>query len=135
MSDTNETRADILREMRNKAAEVDGKLVAGAAAWFRDFADRIEAAAKRELSRAAEDAASKATLDRTAKDAAEYLAYAMARNSAPEGNAVADRAKRFAQYCTRYPGTGCMLRQKKLYNCSECRWAQMPYEGKEESNG
>lgn len=48
MDNTNETRADIIAEMRDKAAEVDGKLVAGAAAWFRDFADRIEAAAERE---------------------------------------------------------------------------------------
>ena len=51
MSNENETRAAIIREMRDKAAEADGKLVAGAAAWFRAFADRIEAASAREHSK------------------------------------------------------------------------------------
>lgn len=93
-----EALAAILREMRAAAKstdlfngeEVGEPLIRGSK--VEDFADRIEVAAKRELSRAAEDAASKATLDRTAKDAAEYMAYAMARNSAPQsGNAAAMR--------------------------------------------
>ena len=93
MSDTNETIADILREMRTyfQTQKRNGK--PEHRPWHQvlsDWADRIEAAAKRELSRAAEDAAGKAALDRTARDAAEYMAYAMAHNSATQsGNAAA----------------------------------------------
>lgn len=48
MNEKQDPLADIVAEMRDKAAEAEGKLVAGAAAWFRAFADRIEAVAKRE---------------------------------------------------------------------------------------
>ena len=102
MSNTDEKLSAILAEIRAASRdsfasklvaqyEETGRLDEAAAAqalkddddYIASLADRIEAAAKRELSRAAEDAASKATLDRTAKDAAEYMAYAMAHSAPP----------------------------------------------------
>lgn len=81
--DQPEPLSAIIAEMRDeRIIRLDDAVVTRC--LLRNLADRIEAAAKRELSRAADVAASKATLDRTAKDAVEYMAYAMARNPSPQ---------------------------------------------------
>lgn len=86
----NESIEDVLHDMRCAGISDIELGFDSEAERLRGFRIRIEAAHKRELAKAAEEAASRAILNRDAKDAAEYAAQALVTPDA-RGNIAAMR--------------------------------------------
>lgn len=87
----NESIEDVLHDMRCAGLSDIELGFDSEAERLRGFVVRIEAAYKRELAKAAEEAASRAILNRDTKDAAEYAAQALVTPDA-RGNIAAMRA-------------------------------------------
>lgn len=128
MASENETIADIVSEMRNEGHTGDASCLEWVGAKMIHYADRIEAAAKREREAGAEAA-------QVCGEIGEMIGREAALSAPPRNCDVGtaeEQEKRMNEFCNlhKHGGSVYACENCELFTVDRCElaWSQMPYE-------